>query len=396
MSARADDLSTRPAAEDRHGPESPLPLDAPALAGPRREEDPAAVAVPPVGPAPLPHRGRVSLEWLDADDELAADREAEAGQAPERADDLPDRDPGVLRRRLTVIVSAMVVVILGAVGGYVYLRPAPEPTSAALKVEHEPDPAGTPIGAADPVPGAGPDDASPESSRAAEPDPAPVAGEGPAAEALQPVEPVPASPAAPPGPQPAPALPTAGTADGERLVQLVRQLETHQALIERLERAEKLLRDRVDGLEVATQARDESGQRRRSAAAPEAATADEAGTADEPATAEPRRHASAPKPVRAVRKTPRSLPPSTSSRPVKALPPREPSPEQRARLPFSVESVDTWNGEKTIVVRSRGRLIDLRPGDSHQGWRIESAQGQTVTVRTPDGHDHTIEAGSEP
>jgi hypothetical protein len=62
-------------------------------------------------------------------------------------------------------------------------------------------------------------------------------------------------------------------------------------------------------------------------------------------------------------------------------------------LPFFVGSVDTWEGEKEVMVRSAGQWVGLKPGDTHGGWRIESTDGQTVTVRSPQGKLWQIQAG---
>jgi hypothetical protein len=352
-----------------------------------QEPAPSGAAAPADAPIAPP---RFTMDWLDDEDETpdAAGPEPAEGTAGEAPPNPADEPAQARRGRAWLVAGAVLAVLAG--GAYLALRPAPEPVSAALDAEHE---SAAPIGADEPLSQVDPGAAETRAERPPQADPVPVPDS--TEDPLQPVEPLPQSLAETPA-SPPEAPPAAVSADGERLVHLVRQLETHRALIERLERAEKLLRDRVDGLELVIQARDESGRVRPAATAPEVITADELGTSDEPAAAEPRRRPPAPKPSRAVRKVTHSLPPSTTSRPVKTLQPRAPSPLDRARLPFSVESVDTWNGEKTVVVRSQGRLIDLRPGDSHQGWRIESAHGQTVTVRTPDGGKHTIEAGSEP
>jgi len=195
------------------------------------------------------------------------------------------------------------------------------------------------------------------------------------------------------------------TGAGESLVQIARQLETHQALIERLERANQILHARLDGVELALEGGGRSRPPKLSAAATAesesearvaAAESDSVAPAGLPAKRARPRTATTPKPAPVSRRPPRAPTSTTTSQPVKALQPRASRRPGDSPLPFSVESVDTWNGEKTVVVRAQGRLIDLRPGDSHQGWRIESAHGQTVTVCTPDGGEHTIEAGSEP
>jgi ribosomal protein L29 len=61
-------------------------------------------------------------------------------------------------------------------------------------------------------------------------------------------------------------------------------------------------------------------------------------------------------------------------------------------LPFFVGSVDTWEGEKEVMVRSGGQWQGLKPGDTRDGWRIESTDGQAVTVRSPQGKLWQIQA----
>jgi hypothetical protein len=59
-----------------------------------------------------------------------------------------------------------------------------------------------------------------------------------------------------------------------------------------------------------------------------------------------------------------------------------------------VDAVNLWGGEQQIVIRAGGRRIDLKPGDSYGGWRVESADGQTVKLRSPSGKIQEAEAGS--
>jgi len=77
--------------------------------------------------------------------------------------------------------------------------------------------------------------------------------------------------------------------------------------------------------------------------------------------------------------------------PVQAKPPGQ--DEEPPALPFYVGSVDTWDGEKQVMVRSGGQWQGLKLGDSRQGWRIESADGQAVTVRSPQGRLWQVQAG---
>jgi len=64
-----------------------------------------------------------------------------------------------------------------------------------------------------------------------------------------------------------------------------------------------------------------------------------------------------------------------------------------ALLPFSVASVDTWDGEKQAMVRAGGQWVGLKVGDTRNGWRVESMDGQLVTVINPRGDIRHIEAG---
>jgi hypothetical protein len=78
-------------------------------------------------------------------------------------------------------------------------------------------------------------------------------------------------------------------------------------------------------------------------------------------------------------------------KPVQALP-HHPA-GGTAQLPFAVASVDTWDGEKQAMVRVGRQWIGLKAGDTRDGWRIESMDGQAVTVRSPQGDIRHIEAG---
>ena len=64
-----------------------------------------------------------------------------------------------------------------------------------------------------------------------------------------------------------------------------------------------------------------------------------------------------------------------------------------AQLPFAVAAVDTWDGEKQAMVRVGSQWVGLKAGDTRDGWRIESMDGQAVTVRSPQGDVRNIEAG---
>lgn len=330
-----------------------------------------------------PSRARPGLGWLDEPDGEAEPGPASAPSPAGEDEAAPSHESRAwpLSLLATALLCGVAAALLG--GGYLLFgRPAPAPSSAALDAERNgpalPEPAepGLPI---DPP---ALEDAAPEGEPTAADDTGTARPEAPTpvqAPATAPADDgvlVPVEPAPPAGPDRS-ATPPPRTADApqrpaaadERLVQLVRQLETHQALIERLERGEQLLRDRLAGLEL-------QGQ----------------GPAAGETRAGPAPSAAAPKPA----KKPQRVPPSTASRPVKTLQRRADSPQASGSpLPFSVESVDTWNGEPTVVLRSGGRLIDVRPGASHQGWRIEAAHGQSVTLRSPNGVERTLEAGRE-
>jgi hypothetical protein len=367
----------------RHGrvrsrgePMTEAPLAAPA----DRAPDSALSAPPRVDtaepePLDLPQglQARPELDWLD-EAETPEARLTGPDAAPPPGLETSD-SPAKSRFPASALVAGLILAGLGL--GYGLFSPTPEPRSAALEIERAASLAPIPapeaeIGGAAPLPqseaspGAVPVDASPEpeAATAAEPSldtapPAPVAQDAAASSArdsatVAPAAPVSPSSAAVPGtPTPPPA---AGTAGGESLTQIAKLLETHQALIERLERREQVLSDRLEGLEIRAESR------REKPAAP------------------------------AVPKASR-LPPTTTSLPVKTLPQGR-VPLKGPPLPFSVESVDTWNGEKNVVIRDGGRLLDLKLGDSHAGWRIEAADGQTVTVRSPHGAAHTVDAGS--
>jgi hypothetical protein len=182
------------------------------------------------------------------------------------------------------------------------------------------------------------------------------------------------------------------------LADLGRKVAAHQALIERLENTTAMLRERVKGLELgagSAAGRDEAGV---------ANAADSDADADEgPAPARERRPAARrkaprpkaqPAPPRPARAKPVAAP-ATKSLPVKP-PQRRPAPATGSAgpLPFSVEAVDRWDGEPRVVVKSGGRLVDVRPGESHGGWQVESAEGQRVTLRSPGGASRTVEAGT--
>lgn len=99
-------------------------------------------------------------------------------------------------------------------------------------------------------------------------------------------------------------------------------------------------------------------------------------------------------PAKAPKKKPKKLKAPVASakrRGPQAVPPHE--ADAAPLLPFFVGSVDTWDGEKQVMIRAGGQWRGLKPGDSHDGWRIESAEGQAVKVRSPQGKLWQVEAG---
>jgi hypothetical protein len=78
-----------------------------------------------------------------------------------------------------------------------------------------------------------------------------------------------------------------------------------------------------------------------------------------------------------------------------AEPKRRRQADAEAPLSFSVESVDTWNGEKRVVLRQGATIFDKKIGDAHDGWRIDSTDGQSVTLRGPKGEYRHVDAAGE-
>ncbi len=106
----------------------------------------------------------------------------------------------------------------------------------------------------------------------------------------------------------------------------------------------------------------------------------------------------APQPVASQAKTPKKKPKkpkalvvSAKRRGPQTVPPH--AADAAPVLPFYVGSVDTWDGEKQVMIRADGQWRGLKPGDSHDGWRIESTDGQAVKVRSPQGKLWQVEAG---
>lgn len=79
---------------------------------------------------------------------------------------------------------------------------------------------------------------------------------------------------------------------------------------------------------------------------------------------------------------------TASSRQAKPSAPKEALPP----LPFYLGSVDTWDGEKQVMVRADGQWQALKPGETWQGWRVESVDGQMVTLCNPQGRCRQVRA----
>lgn len=321
-------------------------------------------------PVPESRPGNAGLDWLDDDghDEpewtpppriptpiVAPSAETRNGE--------PEESPAASGRGRMLPAGVLAVAAILALG-YLALWPDPEPRSPALEAEQSappverqdrPNPTPEPPPVAEPLPIES--TAAPVAPEAPEP-----SGQVETAPVELPPDPPPTSQAAPgrPAPMaepPASEPPRPEPATAEALVRIAQTLETQRAMIERLERGNQVLSDRLAGLEV-------HGE-----------------TAQAPSAPPPR-----------ARKRPASeLPPSTTQ-------PQARLTQRRGRddappLPFYIESVDNWNGEPRVVVRADGRLIDLKPGDSHGDWRIKSAQGQAVTLLSSDGRERTVTAG---
>lgn len=364
------------------------------------EKDVGVIQFPPReasggGQAPVQSARRPSMDWLEEETEPpapAADTNPSAGLA----DGPPDAPGGdAQRRRFWLKIAGLLQLCAIAFLAAVLLRHPGTPSSPALDAERgapPPDAADSvDIGEAPPLapPSArigqrgGVQTDTPElPTRPAEAaqDAPPRPLETPALPAIpvgghdqNPVQdPGQARQAAPPAPdaaagQPVLDVPMPGPADGGAgrdtqpasadLAAANKRLDMLLALVERLERSERVLTSRVNGLELAV-----LGQ--------SAANADGA-----PAEKPPR--------LRKASQKPPAAPPQRRPAAAAATPP----------LPFFVESVDTWNGEKTVVVRDGDRLAILKPGDRHAGWRVESADGRTVTLRGPGGGTRTATAG---
>lgn len=323
-------------------------------------------------PVPESRPGSAGLEWLDDDGHDEAQWTPPpriptpiAAPSADIQDDEPGESPaGHGRGRMLpagVLAAAAAILALG----YLALRPDPEPRSPALEAEQSAPPVdqpGRPNSApeapppvAEPVP---PESAAPVSEEAPEPsgpiETAPI--ELPPDPPANPAQ-ITATPPAPVSAAPAPETPRPEPATAEALVRIAQTLETQRAMIERLERGLQVQGDRLAGLEAGAE------------------------TAQAPGAPPPR----------ARKRTAPELPPSMTQ-PQARLAQRR-GREDAPPLPFYIESVDTWNGEPRVVVRADGRLIDLKPGDRHGDWRIKAAQGQAVTLLSPDGRERTVTAG---
>lgn len=315
-----------------------------------------------------PGSGHPSMDWLEEEAEMPDDFSISASSA--RQTGLETTDGGVPRRHPWLIGAVLGMLL--CVAAFVLLRPAALPHSPALDIERgAQSPEGPPaldLGEAPPL-------ALPPAR--AEPTPLPEAtavdpkdgtqtppAELPGQEALptQPVMDIPL-PATNPEqsasgkPDSADDAAPVGTAE---ITGVHQRLDALFALVERLERSERVLTSRVNGLELAVLGQSADGI---------------------PLAGKPQKSRRHPKPTS-------PHPVASAQRPVKTA--------DTQPLPFLVESVDTWNGVKTVVVRDGSRLVDLKPGDRHGGWLVESADGQAVTLRGPGGTVRTATVGGAP
>ena len=343
-----------------------------------------------------------SMDWLHEEPPLPQGPNNQGQQADAAASDtgpLSNKKPKSLESRAATFIFSMLAV---AALAYFALKPHPPHKSVALEAERgvsepsdspniaigeaapltppprmTPKPFGepkAPPGKPDAAPRANPANAQPDGIQASQGKAQPPQGNlpgtpdiNPPAEEGKPVAGQPETLDANVDSQPTPA---AGSPSGAKaMADIARRLDVLQALVERLERTGRVQASRLDGLELvsaqprATLASDANGE------SPGA-------TGNQPA-----------KPKKAKRKpaSPRTALRQADGRPQRTKPSAQP-------LPFMVESVDVWDGQKTVVIRQNGQLIDVRPGERRAGWRIDSADGQAVTLSDPSGSTRTIMA----
>ena len=344
-----------------------------------------------------------SMDWLHEEPPLPQGPNNQGQQADAAASDtgpLSNKKPKSLESRAATFIFSMLAV---AALAYFALKPHPPHKSVALEAERgvsepsdspniaigeaapltppprmTPKPFGepkAPPGKPDAAPRANPANAQPDGIQASQGKAQPPQGNlpgtpdiNPPAEEGKPVAGQPETLDANVDSQPTPA---AGSPSGAKaMADIARRLDVLQALVERLERTGRVQASRLDGLELvsaqprATLASDANGE------SPGA-------TGNQPA-----------KPKKAKRKpaSPRTALRQADGRPQRSKPSAQP-------LPFMVESVDVWDGQKTVVIRQNGQLIDVRPGERRAGWRIDSADGQAVTLSDPSGSTRTVMAG---
>ena len=344
-----------------------------------------------------------SMDWLHEEPPLPQGPNNQGQQADAAASDtgpLSNKKPKSLESRAATFIFSMLAV---AALAYFALKPHPPHKSVALEAERgvsepsdspniaigeaapltppprmTPKPFGepkAPPGKPDAAPRANPANAQPDGIQASQGKAQPPQGNlpgtpdiNPPAEEGKPVAGQPETLDANVDSQPTPAADS--PSDPKAMADITRRLDVLQALVERLERTGRVQASRLDGLELvsaqprATLASDANGE------SPGA-------TGNQPA-----------KPKKAKRKpaSPRTALRQADGRPQRTKPSAQP-------LPFMVESVDVWDGQKTVVIRQNGQLIDVRPGERRAGWRIDSADGQAVTLSDPSGSTRTVMAG---
>ena len=343
-----------------------------------------------------------SMDWLHEEPPLPQGTNNQGQQADAAASDtgpLSNKKPKSLASRAATFIFSMLAV---AALAYFALKPHPPHKSVALEAERgASEPSDSPniaIGEAAPLtpptrmtpesfgeaksPPSKPD-APPANSANAQPDGI-QAGQGKAqpsqgnlqgtpdlnlpAEEGKPVAGQPETLDANLDSQPTPAADSPSGA--KAMADIARRLDVLQALVERLERTGRVQASRLDGLELVN-------------AQPRATLASDANgespgeTGNQPAKAKKAKR----KPA-----SPRTALRQADGRPQRTKPSAQP-------LPFMVESVDVWDGQKTVVIRQNGQLIDVRPGERRAGWRIDSADGQAVTLSDPSGSTRTVMAG---
>ena len=344
-----------------------------------------------------------SMDWLHEEPPLPQGPNNQGQPTDAPASDtgpLSNKKPKSLASRAATFIFSMLAV---AAVAYFALKPHSEHKSVALEAERgasepsdspnmaigeaapltppprmTPKPFGepkAPPGKPDAAPRANPANAQPDGIQASQGKAQPPQGNlpgtpdiNPPAEEGKPVAGQPETLDANVDSQPTPA---AGSPSGAKaMADIARRLDVLQALVERLERTGRVQASRLDGLELVS-------AQPRATLASDANGKSPGATSNQPA-----------KPKKAKRKpaSPQTAQRQAAGRPQRTKPSAQP-------LPFMVESVDVWDGQKTVVIRQNGQLIDVRPGERRAGWRIDSADGQAVTLSDPSGSTRTVMAG---